>query len=107
MFLNAFVSKHSVSKNFTSQSLIGGLSELDYNMKVVLVSHMLYTYEDIPNMKILYIIIANLLELRGINENYNFMSLKSGGKVYGRLVKEFSIMQEITDCINMFGAMPS
>ena len=104
-YLKMFPSRHGISATLTSRSIINGFPHLDYNMmKLVFGSYIqLSTDNAITNTTTPGTIGVIVLDPKGTNGTYSFMSIETGRKVHGRIVRELPTSNEVIDRVNKLG----
>jgi AAA ATPase containing von Willebrand factor type A (vWA) domain len=102
---NAFPADHGVSDNLSPRNLVDNLPNLDYHsIKIPFGAYcQLAVDEQITNTTRPRTIGAIVLDPVGTNKKYRYMSLESGKRVSGRLVRVLPVTDEVIDRVNSIG----
>lgn len=106
LLLNAFPGSHGVSDTLSPRNIIENLPHIDYHsLKIPFGAYVQMAVDEmITNTPRPRTIGCIVLDPVGINQKYRFMSLESGRRVSGRVVRELPITSEVITRVNELGA---
>jgi hypothetical protein len=103
---NAFPADHGVSDTISPRNIIDNLPNLDYHsIKVPFGAYAQVALdEEVTNTQRARTVGCIVLDPVGLNQKYRFMSLETGRRVSGRLVKVLPVTEEVIARVNHLGS---
>ena len=104
-FLNAFVTKYSVSDGLSPRNIIDNLPHVNYNyLKYDFGKYLqLHVTQKVTNTMKIRTIVAIVLSPRRIQGQYNYMSLETGEKIDGKVVAVLPITDDVIQRVEALG----
>jgi Histone chaperone involved in gene silencing len=106
LMTNAVPSKSGISDTLSPRNIVDNLPHIDYHsIKITFGSYVQVAVdEQITNTTRPRTIGCIVLDPVGVNQKYRLMSLESGKRVSGRIVKTLPVTDEVIDRVNYLGS---